>query len=156
MSHPRSTFRQRLLIFLACGLILTVIIPIVWRAREITTLENDILTRVNNLEWCYMEPHKYGIPEGTSFVLIIYPDCPDPDSLLRELAPDLKQLRRVDIYAGSTRLTDRGLGELHLVAPLCELFVDETGVSSLAIQQLKVSVPGCKVVHTTRAWYNTK
>ena len=111
------------------------------------------MARINTSEWCFVDVHQYGFPEGTAFVLSVHVRCPDPDAELRGLAQHLNDLRRVDIYAAGTHLTDDGLLALHSVATLRDLLVDDTSVSDAGIRLLQRQENNCKVVHTTRNWY---
>ena len=149
----RFSLRRLLLVVLAIGLALAITVPLVHRSRPITQTETHAMKRINVSEWCFVDAHQYGFPEGTAFVLSVHVRCPDPDAELRGLAQHLNDLRRVDIYAAGTHLTDHGLLALHSVTTLRELLVDDTDVTVAGIQLLKRQENNCKVVHTSRSWY---
>ena len=149
----RFSLRRLLLVVLAIGLALAITVPLVHRSQPITQTETHAMTRINASEWCFVDAHQYGFPEGTAFVLSVHVRCPDPDAEFSGLAQHLNDLRRVDIYATGTHLTDDGLLALHGVATLRELLVDDTNVTDAGIQLLKRQENTCKVVHTSRNWY---
>jgi hypothetical protein len=134
---------------------LAIIVPILRQSRGITSEEFDVIHQVNKSSCVRLAAHEYGKLEGTAFVLSIDVNCPNPDAELRKFSPLLNKLRRVDIYAAGTQLTNKGIAELHSVQSLCELLVKDTQVSDEAIRDLHQHVPGCKLVHTTRSWYPT-
>ena len=150
----RFSIRHLLILFLAVSVLLAFTIPILQRSRPVTKIEHDALARINeSSEGSFMLVHEYGFPEGTAFVLCMMVDCPDPDGELRRIAPHLKDLRRVDIQAAGTLLSDNGLLALHTVTSLNELLVDRTQVTDEGIQSLSRQHNNCNVVHRARNWY---
>ena len=120
------------------------------RSAPISEAEQKIVDEIlQNNEFCFLQAHEYGFPEGTSFVLSIHVRCPDTDALLESLCSQLANLRRVDIYAAGTNLTDDGLRSLRRLKCLRELMVDNTKCTPHGIMTLRIASSRVKIVHTT-------
>jgi len=151
----RFTIRNLLVAVLGLAVVFAVISPVLSRSKPLTSIEREIVDSINSRDkMCYLAVREHGFPHGTFFVLSVHVRCDDPDALIKTIARELDSLRRVDIHAAGTNLTDVGIAELKNVHSLRSLLVDETHVTESAIIDLKKHSRSVRVVHDLSNWHN--